>query len=122
MNVQLVAVGFDTMGMEEFINEKFFNGNLYIDTSKQTYKLLGFKTSSHMEALGDMFSSLSWKDLNDSLAENLRGDVAGDLSQNGGTVCLSADGQVLFKYVQEMFSDRPNLQEILNLFDKKTDQ
>ncbi|KII63608.1 hypothetical protein RF11_10933 [Thelohanellus kitauei] len=77
---------------------------------------------------GDIFSSQTRKELNDvsyelykPLAQDLGGDLAGDATQTGGTICLSAEGQILFKYVQETFSDHPDLNDILKSFDVKKD-
>jgi hypothetical protein len=38
--VVLAAVGLEELGIEEFIDGDFFNGNLYLDNNKACYKVL----------------------------------------------------------------------------------
>lgn len=41
--VNLVAVGLEQLGAEEFVEKKFFVGDVYVDEKKQCYQDLGFK-------------------------------------------------------------------------------
>ncbi|GIY42500.1 hypothetical protein CEXT_466381 [Caerostris extrusa] len=42
-NVRLIGVGVEELGVEEFINGKFFDGELFIDKEKKCYTDLGYK-------------------------------------------------------------------------------
>ena len=39
----MIGVGVEELGVEEFVEGKFFDGELYIDTQKKSYQDLGFK-------------------------------------------------------------------------------
>ena len=38
----LIGVGLESIGVEEFVEGKFFDGELFIDSKKESYKKLGF--------------------------------------------------------------------------------
>jgi len=42
-NINLVGVGLEELGVQEFIDGKYFEGDLYIDSDKKAYNALGFK-------------------------------------------------------------------------------
>jgi len=45
-NVRLVGVGLEPLGVEEFVERKFWLGELYIDENKKTFKDLNFNRFS----------------------------------------------------------------------------
>ena len=57
--VKLVGVGLEELGLEEFIEGKFFQGDLYIDEKKQSYNELGFKRFGFLGLFPAVLSRLS---------------------------------------------------------------
>ena len=56
-NIRLVAIGLEELGYEEFIEKKFFHGELYLDTEAEAFKRLGLKKLGNCRAvLGAKFS------------------------------------------------------------------
>ncbi|CAH3155930.1 unnamed protein product [Pocillopora meandrina] len=53
-NVRLCGVGLEELGLEEFVEKKFFTGELYIDAKQQIYKDLGFKRYNVINVFGGL--------------------------------------------------------------------
>ncbi|XP_034809507.1 prostamide/prostaglandin F synthase isoform X2 [Pan paniscus] len=49
--VRLVGVGPEALGLQEFLDGDYFEGELYLDESKQLYKELGFKRYNSLSIL-----------------------------------------------------------------------
>lgn len=103
------------MGLEQFIQGDFFNGELYIDTKKQCYKKLGFKRLNVLSIFPSVLSKSSREALNKAKQENISGDFRGDGFQNGGTLVVAPGGEVLVSYRQENPSDHMDIQEIFRV-------
>ena len=41
--VKLVGIGLESLGAEEFVKNKYFAGDVYIDDKRKSYKDLNFK-------------------------------------------------------------------------------
>ncbi|KAF0988439.1 hypothetical protein HZS_5782 [Henneguya salminicola] len=54
-------------------------------------------------------------------AKDVGGDLSGDGLQAGGTLCFDQNGNIIFKHVQETFSDHPELSDIIKAFEDKAD-
>lgn len=112
-NVKLVGVGLEELGVEEFVKDKYFDGDLYIDATQQCYKDLGYKRVGYLSGI----ASLATKEVRDTAAaakkENISGNLKGDGFQTGGTVVLQQGGQVLLSYEQKGFADHVALSDVL---------
>ena len=42
-NIRLVAIGVEELGYQEFVFNKFFHGEIYIDTKLEAFERLGLK-------------------------------------------------------------------------------
>nr|CAD7396498.1 unnamed protein product [Timema poppensis] len=101
-NVNLVGVGVDETGLEEFKEGKYFAGDLYVDTLKQAYKAMEFKRFNIFSILTALFTKESREAISKGKAEKLGGDLRGDGLQNGGAVIVSAGGsKLLYHFKQE---------------------
>lgn len=58
-NVKNVGVGLEELGLEEFVEGKFFNGDLYVDVEKKTFKDIGFKRWGIMSMISGMLAKTS---------------------------------------------------------------
>ena len=58
-SVNLIGVKNESVGVEEFIERKFFAGDLFIDNKREVYKKLGFKRMGMMSLPKAVFSKKS---------------------------------------------------------------
>jgi len=114
-NVRLVGVGVEPLGVEEFIEGKFFDGELFVDSDKQTFKTMGFQRFSFL-SLFSLFRSKKWTDAN-SMAKkmNLGGNLRGDGFQLGGAIIVDVGGKTLYTYAQEDAADHVENEKVLQV-------
>ncbi|XP_065891016.1 prostamide/prostaglandin F synthase-like [Dysidea avara] len=93
--INLVAVGLEQLGVEEFIERKFFDGEIFIDEKKQCYKDLGFKTYNICNVFCALLSSTTRNAIAEAKASKIDGNFAGDGFQNGGLLIVSKGGKQL---------------------------
>ena len=58
-SVTLIGVKTESAGVEEFIDRKFFAGDLFIDNKREVYKKLGFKRMGMMSLPKAVFAKKS---------------------------------------------------------------
>ncbi|RVE49907.1 hypothetical protein evm_005375 [Chilo suppressalis] len=115
-NVKLIGIGVEEAGSKEFVDAKYFDGELYYVDNLSTYQSLGFKKFNVISILASLF----WKQSRDALSKGrgmgLGGDLKGDWGQTGGALLVEKGGKVLQHFVQTGPGDHlPNL-EILKHF------
>lgn len=113
--VGLVGVGFEELGVQKFVDGKYFDGDLYIDQELATYKALGMQRAGKMSSVKQLLFS---KEMSKSVAHaNALGvkdfDYKGDGFQQGGTYVLEKGGKVLFQHIQNSLASHPELNDIL---------
>ncbi|XP_034837635.1 prostamide/prostaglandin F synthase-like isoform X1 [Maniola hyperantus] len=116
-NVRLVGIGLETAGSKEFIDGKFFDGDLYYVEDLSTYQSLGFKRFNVVTIL----TSLLWKQSREAIVKGkslgVGGDLKGDWVQTGGALLVGQGGELLRHFTQTGPSDHLSNKEILQLFD-----
>lgn len=100
-NVRLIGVGVENFGVEDFINEGFFTGELFVDDSKTCYKELGYKRYNWFNIWPSLLSKTSRDAYSASSKEGVTGNLAGDGLQMGGTLVVTQGAkQVLLDFKQ----------------------
>lgn len=112
-NVRFVGVGLEELGVEEFIAGKYFDGELFIDLNKQAYNDLGAKRLGFFKAIGSILSKKGREFLNLAKKEKIEGNMKGDGFQNGGSIIITQQGEVLLKFIQDDPSDHVSPEEVL---------
>ncbi len=113
-NVRLIGVGLEEFGVEEFVKGKFWDGELYIDTKKQTYADIGYKRFSWWNILAAVFSKKAREALAKSKEQGIVGNMKGDGLGTGGTLIVSQEGKkVLLDFKQSSPGDHVELSEVL---------
>ncbi|XP_046547532.1 prostamide/prostaglandin F synthase-like, partial [Haliotis rubra] len=112
-NVRLIAIGLEEIGVEEFVEGKFFNGELYIDLKKQCYKDLGFRRLGVFSLFPAIFAKKARDAMSQAKTEKIEGNFKGDGMQNGGTVVVAKGGKVLLNFKQENPADHVDPNEVL---------
>jgi len=109
----MIGVGVEELGVEEFVNGNFFDGELYIDTQKKSYQDLGFKRLGFFSAIGSVLGKLGRAMISEAKSKGIDGNLKGDGMQNGGTIIVAAGGKVLLTYKQESPADHVALDDVL---------
>lgn len=112
--IRLIGIGPESAGLQEFVDGKYFTGELYLDESKQSYKELGFKRYNALSvvpaALGKKVRDIVTK----ANADGVQGNFSGDLLQSGGMLIISKGGEkVLLHFVQDSPGDHVPLETIV---------
>ncbi|XP_053620639.1 prostamide/prostaglandin F synthase-like isoform X2 [Plodia interpunctella] len=115
-NIKLVGVGVEEIGSKEFVDGKFFDGDLYYVENQSTYQTLGFKRFN----LVTIITSLFWKQSRDAIFKGrgmgLGGDLKGDWVQTGGALLVQKGGNLLRHFVQTGPGDHLSNLDILKDF------
>lgn len=113
-NVRLIGIGLEDFGLEDFQTGKYWDGELYIDTKKETYKSIGFKRYNVLSILAAVVSAKARAAINKSKEWGIQGNMKGDGFQTGGTLIVSKGGsEVLMNFRQEAPGDHASLVDIL---------
>ncbi|XP_059045857.1 prostamide/prostaglandin F synthase-like [Achroia grisella] len=115
-NIKLIGIGVEEDGCKEFVERKFFDGDLYYVEDISTYQALHFKRFNVVTII----TSLFWKQSREAVFKGrdmgLGGDLRGDWVQVGGALLVEKGGKLLQHFVQHGPGDHlPNL-EILKHF------
>lgn len=102
-DVNLVGVGHEEVGLQEFQEKGFFKGELYIDSGKNAYKALGFKRYNMFSILPAILTKSSRAKAAEAKEAKVGGDMTtGDGLQAGGTLIVEKGGsKVLLNYKQD---------------------
>lgn len=111
--MRLIGIGLEDVGLEEFQQGQFFSGELFIDTKKETYKLMGFRRLNFFSIFPAIFSKNSRAAYNKAKEDKLGGDLKGDGMQNGGALVIEKGGKTLLSFKQESPSDHVENAEVL---------
>lgn len=111
----------EQLGVEEFIDGKFFLGDLFIDEQKKSYNELGFKRFGFLGLFPAILSSLSRAAQARAKNLGLGGNMAGDGYQNGGALVVKQGGETLFHFVQAEAAEHASNADILKALNLSTD-
>ena len=115
--IGLVAIGFERVGLEDFVATKVWNEDaLFVDSdgSKREggiYDMLGTQRGSLFQLLRPGVFAANSRVSKDG---TLGGDMTtGDGLQLGGVFIFNGDGKVVFHHVQKNFTDHPSPEEVV---------
>ncbi|KAF8793461.1 Prostamide/prostaglandin F synthase like protein [Argiope bruennichi] len=113
-NVRLVGIGVEELGVKEFLDGKFFAGDLFIDVEKKCYKDLQYKRYGILNLIPALFSKTSRDAIAASRTAQVGGDLKGDYYQVGGTLVVKKGGEkVLLNHKQDSLADHVDNKEVL---------
>jgi len=111
-NVRLVGVGLEPLGVEEFVEQKFWAGELYIDEDKKAFEALGFKRFSFFSLPRLMLAKVARDAVSKGRERGVGGNMRGDGLQNGGLLIVK-EGKIIYSFVQENPADHASNADIL---------
>ncbi|KAG7172875.1 prostamide/prostaglandin F synthase-like [Homarus americanus] len=104
--VRLIGIGLEEIGVEEFIAGKFFDGELYIDSDKKSFKALNYKKLGFLNMVPALLSRVAREAVRKGKEWAVGGDMKGDGFQNGGLLVVALKGEkVLYEFKQENPAD-----------------
>jgi len=119
-NVKLIGVGLEPLGVEEFVEQKFWAGELYIDEDKKAFKDLGFKTFSIFSLPRLMLAKVARDAMFKGKERGLGGNMKGDAYQNGGLIIVK-EGKIIYSFIQENPADHASNADILKALNMNVD-
>lgn len=113
--MRMVAVGLERLGLDEFLEGKYWSGDLYIDESHSTYKNLALKRFGLADGYGMLDKSL-YSAVGQAEGVGFKGNLKGDGFQLGATFVIlkSQEGhEIVFEHRQTSYADHPKSVDIV---------
>eukprot|EP00246_Nothoceros_aenigmaticus_P002108 TRINITY_DN1288_c0_g1_i1.p1 TRINITY_DN1288_c0_g1~~TRINITY_DN1288_c0_g1_i1.p1 ORF type:complete len:214 (+),score=37.02 TRINITY_DN1288_c0_g1_i1:217-858(+) len=110
--IRVVAVGIEHLGVEEFLEGGYWDGELYIDNGKKIANALSIKSVGYLGAIKMLVAD---KEVKQALSKTkaVPGNLKGDGMQLGATFVLSKAGETLLDFRQKNFADHTSAESIL---------
>ena len=105
-NFELIGLGID-----EFIAEQFFSGELHVDVGRKTYEALNCKKNSWRNLWGLLDGIMKFAKFTES--KGYKSNMKGDFNQLGGTFLIGKGGKTLYAHFQTNDSFEPDLKKIV---------
>ena len=109
-NFALVGVGVEELGIDEFIAEQFFSGEIHVDAGKKTYTALNCNTNSWRNLWGVLDGILKFLKFAES--KGYKNNMNGNNNQLGGTFLIAKGGATMYQHLQTSASFEPDLKKI----------
>lgn len=109
MDVSLVALGHEMLGLGEFYTQKYWKGALFVDKEKAVFQALGTKQGN----LLGLFSKETMGAGKVATERGTEGNLEGDGFQLGGVWVFAADGTCTYSYISSSFGDHPTPATVL---------
>ena len=120
-NVKLIGIGFEHHGAKEFIKNQYFDGQIFIDETKESYEALNLKKIGYIQFLSSFFSPDAQEAQEYAGSLRLRGNIFGGVNdrkfqQNGGCLVVDKGGgeEPLLYHICRAASDRVQGKDILS--------
>jgi len=110
LGIKRVVIGFESnkVRQEGFVKNTGWSGALYIDDKRNSY-----------DALGCLKKGSAWKGLKKSFSVPgsllLKGNLSGDIDQQGGTFILDNKGTIIYSHQDKFAGDHPDYKELIKL-------
>ncbi|KAJ9080390.1 hypothetical protein DSO57_1025599 [Entomophthora muscae] len=113
LDIKLVAIGFERVGLEDFLAGGFWSWEVLIDCERSVHMALGVKKMSVSEGIQDLMSSSTRAAVSASVMGETYGDLRGDSFQLGGTYVIEKkSGSILYEFRQAGVGHHASLKEI----------
>ncbi|OWF43096.1 Prostamide/prostaglandin F synthase [Mizuhopecten yessoensis] len=122
INVRLIGVGLEELGLDDFLKGEFFTGDLFLDVKKQCYKDLGFRRLNFFSLFPAIMAKVSRDAMDKAKKEKIDGNLKGDGMQNGGILIVETGGKLLLSFKQENPADHLENREILKAVGNKNEE
>ncbi|KAJ9074269.1 hypothetical protein DSO57_1007961 [Entomophthora muscae] len=115
LNVRLVGIGFEEVGLQEFLDGKYWEWELFLDTERTVHRALGLTKMSIIAGLADLLTAASRAAVSAANKLGISGDFNGDGFQLGGTYVIGAGSAgLLYEYKQTGAAEYPSMKSIFS--------
>mmetsp|Transcript_133788 Transcript_133788/g.416124 ORF Transcript_133788/g.416124 Transcript_133788/m.416124 type:complete len:158 (+) Transcript_133788:202-675(+) len=111
LGAHLVLVGYEDTGAQEFLDGKFWEGDVYIDKPHAVFKALGTKTAGLWTLATPSVLAGIRKAASKGVPKNMSGGTTDPTL--GGTYVVSG-GDFVYEYQHQNFADHASGEEVLN--------
>ncbi|KAI9292942.1 hypothetical protein K502DRAFT_335808 [Neoconidiobolus thromboides FSU 785] len=116
LNVKLIGIGFEEVGLQEFIDGKYWDWDLYLDTDRAVHKALGLTKMSIVQGLSDLLTFATRTAVKAANSIGISGDIYGDGFQLGGTFIVGPGNTgLLYEYRQTSSAVFPSIKEMFKI-------
>jgi len=113
-DIRLIGIGLEELGVEDFVKGEYFDGELYLDVSKEAYKAMGYRRFNFCSVLASLFHRTARDAMSKGKLDKTKHDMKGDGLQNGGLLIVKKGGsEVLLSFKQVNPADHVENTEIL---------
>jgi len=113
-HIRMVAVGLEPLGLETFVANKYWEGELYLDNEKQSYRLLNLKRQGLLNSGFGLLDLKVVKKAKEADKAKVTGNYLGDGFQLGAVFIVSAGAkELLLDHRQKYYGDDPSPDTIL---------
>ncbi|CAH8569437.1 unnamed protein product [Schistosoma guineensis] len=114
-NIKLMGITFDEGGVKEFVDGHYFDGDLYLDPERKTYKALEYKKVSACSGFCSLLTKAGRSLNSKAKAANIPGNMTGDGWQTGGLLVVEKGGKVLYHFEQKEVVNHPDYKQIIDV-------
>ncbi|CAG7834496.1 unnamed protein product [Allacma fusca] len=114
-NIRLIGIGLEEIGYQEFLEKKYFDGDIFLDTNHEQYKALGYKTYNICNICCAVCCSADVKRVSaEGKKNNIKNNWKGNGLQMGGTLIVEKGGKrVILSYKMKGLADHLDNSKIL---------
>lgn len=115
-NVKLIGVGLEWFGIEEYVEGKYWTGDLYVDDGKKVYKALNLRSLGLLNGFG-MLDRRVYEADSAAKKAGVTGNLKGDGFQLGATFVIKKGGELTLEFRQQSYVHHPEPTRILQALD-----
>ncbi|KAL7645471.1 UNVERIFIED_CONTAM: hypothetical protein RMT77_003857 [Armadillidium vulgare] len=113
-NVRVVGIGHEELGVQDFIDGKYLDGELYLDLGKKSYSAMKFHKYNYVTIVPTLIAKVARDAYKKSKSLGIKGNLEGDGFQTGGLIVVDKNGEkILFEFRQNNPADNPSNEDIL---------
>ncbi|KAJ9073861.1 hypothetical protein DSO57_1011977 [Entomophthora muscae] len=114
LDIKVVGVGFDELGLEEWTEGEYWKFDLFMDPEYSIYKNLELSRYGWVKGILTCLGSQEQRASQLARKEKVGGNMTvGDGFQLGGCLVVEKGGKVTYAFQQEGYADYPLLSEII---------
>uniref|UniRef100_A0A915JYX3 Prostamide/prostaglandin F synthase n=1 Tax=Romanomermis culicivorax TaxID=13658 RepID=A0A915JYX3_ROMCU len=98
-NGQVIAIGPESLGAEEFADLKILDAEVFYDPEKKLYNTLQMKRQNTFSLIGSFFKKAAWETIGKSRNDAISGNFKGDIYQLGGLFAVEKGTAILKNYI-----------------------
>jgi prostamide/prostaglandin F2alpha synthase len=124
-NIRLIGIGLEETGYQEFLEEKFFDGDIYLDRQQEQYKALGYKKFNICSIWCAVCCNKDTKRVSaEGKKNNIKNNLKGNGFLSGGTLIIEKGGKkVILSYKMQGIADHlenAKILQVLNIDENET--